>query len=303
MAAPTPTKKGVSDIKSALLRPALTSHFLVYIKPPSDSTNFFKINSAAPVSAEDKLILLCSDATLPGSSFATHESNNDFHGTTERFAYRRNYDDRIDLSFYVDATDYFSIRFFETWMKYIAYESISGYTQTERPGTKEPNFYYRFKYPDGAGGYRKDSALSVVKFERDYKQRMVYEFIKPYPISIQSMPVSYDSSSLLKCTVSMTYIRYILYPPTTFNPDKIPEEFVSGGNQSETGFGDPALEQAVQRALDPLSGSGFSNPVDEARFQRLNNPQFNPGFSDSSLNAGYNALFGPQTEVTARDFQ
>jgi hypothetical protein len=29
----------------------------------------------------------------------THESNNDFHGATERFAYRRLYDDRIDLTF------------------------------------------------------------------------------------------------------------------------------------------------------------------------------------------------------------
>jgi hypothetical protein len=303
MATPNPSKKSVSDIKSVLLKPALTSHFLVYIKPPSDATKFFQDNGASPVSPEDKLILLCSDANLPGSSFTTHESNNDFHGTTERFAYRRIYDDRIDLSFYVDATDYFSIRFFEAWMKYIAYESISGYTQTKRPGTKESNFYYRFKYPDGAGGYRNNSALSIVKFERDYNKKMVYEFIKPYPISIQSMPVSYDSSSLLKCTISMTYIRYILYPPGTSNPNQIPEEFVSGGNQSETGFGDPALEQAVQRALDPLSGSGFSNPVDEARFQRLNNPQFNPGFSESSLNAGYNAVFGTQSEVTIRDFQ
>ena len=304
MAAPNPTKKSVSDIKSALLRPALTSHFLVYIKPPSGSTEFFQDNGVSSVFSEDKLILLCSDAILPGSSFNTHESNNDFHGTTERFAYRRVYDDRIDLSFYVDATDYFSIRFFEVWMKYIAYESISGYDKTGRPGTKDPYFYYRFKYPDGPGGYRNDSALSVVKFERDYKQKLVYEFIKPYPISIQSIPVSYESSSLLKCTISMTYIRYILHPSSTSNPNQISEEFVTGTNESQTGFGDPALDQAVQRALDPLSGSGFSNPVDEARFQRLNNnPEFTPGFSDSSLNSGYNAIFGPKTEVSITDFQ
>jgi hypothetical protein len=32
--------------------------------------------------------------------------------------------------------------------------------------------------------------------------------VNSYPISITSMPVSYDASSLLKCTVSFSYIRY-----------------------------------------------------------------------------------------------
>ena len=35
-------------------------------------------------------------------------------------------------------------------------------------------------------------------------------FIGAYPISVSSMPVSYDSSSLLKCSVSMTYLRYVI---------------------------------------------------------------------------------------------
>lgn len=292
MAAPTPTKKSVSDIKSALLRPALTSHFLVYIKPPSGSEKFFSLNGVGQ--PDDRLILLCSDAVLPGSSLATHESNNDFHGTTERFAYRRIYDDRIDLSFYVSGEDYYSIRFFETWIKYISLESIAPYKNTNRPGTKESNYYYRFKYPDGTGGYRNDSALSVIKFERDYKQKLHYEFVKPYPISIQSMPVSYDSSSLLKCTVSMTYIRYIVYPPSGSIVSIDEENVQSTSAKSNSGYGSVELEQAYQRLLN-LPGSGFANPITEAQFQALTNSQFNPGFSDSFLNNGYNAVFGSQT--------
>ena len=31
-----------------------------------------------------------------------------------------------------------------------------------------------------------------------------------FPLAINSMPVSYDGSSLLKCSVSMSYIRYIV---------------------------------------------------------------------------------------------
>jgi hypothetical protein len=60
---------------------------------------------------------------LPGSSLATHENNSDFTGVTEKFAYRRLYDDRIDFTFYVDAENYLPIRFFESWIKFIVGES------------------------------------------------------------------------------------------------------------------------------------------------------------------------------------
>lgn len=202
-----------SKVKSILLRPALTSQFEVYVNPPSGSKEFFSANLVLP--PDDGFRLMCSDATLPGSSLATHESNNDFHGTTERFAYRRIYDDRIDLTYYVDSEDYYSIRFFETWIKYIANESIK--PDGGKPSSEAHEYFYRFRYPDGDEGYRTGSALYVTKFERDYglpgkRRGLVYQFINPYPISIQSMPVSYDSSNLLKCTVSMTYIRYIVNP-------------------------------------------------------------------------------------------
>jgi hypothetical protein len=214
MGAPNPSKKSVSDIKSVLLRPALTSHFLVYIKPPEGTftQEYLQQNGLAfnPLK-QNNLMLMCSDATLPGSSFLTHENNNDFYGVTERFAYRRAYDDRIDLSFYIDAEEYYSVRFFEIWMKYIANESMAKTGNESGTSTLDSNYSYRFRYPDGTNGYRNSSALSVTKFERDYKTRnLKYEFVKPYPISIQSIPVSYDSSSLLKCTVSMTYIRYVV---------------------------------------------------------------------------------------------
>jgi hypothetical protein len=204
-------------IKKTFFRPALTSHFEVRVTPPSGSVGFFANNSVS-IPTND-LILWCSDATLPGSSLMTHENNNDFHGATERFAYRRAYDDRIDLSYYVDAQNYYTIRFFETWIKYVANESISptGPVQNERPGSQGDNYFYRFRYPDGTGGYRAGSNLTIIKFERDYarsgrRNKLFYQFVKPYPISFQSMPISYDGSQLLKCTVSMTYTRYILDP-------------------------------------------------------------------------------------------
>ena len=61
---------------------------------------------------------MCCEATLPGSSLTTHEVNNDYHGVTEKMAYRRMYDETLGLTFYVDR-DYKVIELIEGWMDYI----------------------------------------------------------------------------------------------------------------------------------------------------------------------------------------
>ena len=187
-----PTKRSVSDIKSNLLAPALTSHFEVSLSVPDGLSGWRGQNR------QGKIQLMCSEASLPGSSLATHQIDNDFHGVTERHAYRRIYDDRIDLTFYVDAKNYLPIKFFEDWISYI--------TSEDKESAKSNSYTYRVKYPDTYSV----SGLEVTKFEKDYAQALTYQFIKSYPIQITSMPVSYDGSDLLKCSVAMTYIRYIV---------------------------------------------------------------------------------------------
>ena len=146
----TPTPKNVADIKSNLLRPALTSHFVVTIpKPAGGFDSFLKDNGV--IFNQEKLNLMCSEAVLPGSNLATFHINDNFHGVTERHAYRRIYDDRIDLTFYVDAENYLPIRFFETWIKYIVDESIE--PGNKGVGSEDPNYFYRVRYPEGKGGY------------------------------------------------------------------------------------------------------------------------------------------------------
>ena len=98
--------RSVSKIKSDLLRPALTSVFEVEVPIP---------NLSPGLQTNDTLNLMCSEASLPGSSLATMEINNDFTGVTERYAHRKVFDDRLDLTFYVDASEYLPIQFFETW--------------------------------------------------------------------------------------------------------------------------------------------------------------------------------------------
>ena len=201
-------KVSVDKIKAKLLRPALTSHFIVEIPQPKGSFPSGYLSKNGINLDQEKLNLLCSEATLPGSSLATHENNSDFPGVTQKFAYRRLYDDRIDFTFYVDAENYLPIKYFESWIKFIVGESISKDTDSGKLEIKSSEYFYRVKYPDD---YIAQSGLKVTKFERDHTgTELTYNFVSAYPIAVTSMPVSYDTSSLLKCTVSFSYIRYYI---------------------------------------------------------------------------------------------
>ena len=223
MVAKRPTSVGLSRLKTKLMRPATTSHFLCQFQPPagieslasSRAADGFLGATAYNDSGGAELIeLSCASASLPGSSLATHEINNDFTGVTERHVYRRQYDERSDFTFYVDH-NYKVIDFFENWMSYIV-----GEDNLDEQGNR--NYSYRMNFPDGPNGYKTDQ-LYITKFEKNYNSPqklgeelvptiLTYQFINAFPISINSMPVSYEGSDVLKCTVSFTYSRYVINP-------------------------------------------------------------------------------------------
>lgn len=196
MPALAPQLKNVSQIKAKLLQPALTSHFQCTFTIPENVQKRLDDNRIFDVT--DSLLMSCSEASLPGSSLATHDLNNDFTGVSQKHAYRRLYDDRADFTFYVD-NEYKQIRIFEAWIRYIAGEQLSF--------GEGNNVSYRVNYPTN---YKTNIYLS--KFERDFGKGKVmnYTFVNSFPIAINSIPVSYDSSSLLKCTVAFSYDRYLV---------------------------------------------------------------------------------------------
>ena len=163
MAAPEVKPIRVSEIKGRLMRPALTSHFICEFKPP-ESLNSFVIDRAveggflgADYNNRDNQELIrlsCANASLPGSSLATHEINNDHTGVTERHVYRRQYDQRTEFTFYVDS-EYRVIDFFENWMSYIVGED-------EIESQKERRYNYRVNFPKD---YKTDN-LYITKFSR-----------------------------------------------------------------------------------------------------------------------------------------
>ena len=266
-----PTVRNIAKIKSSLLHPALTSHFEVTIpKPPGgDFDRFLKYNGVNL--DQERLNLMCSEATLPGSNLATFEINDNFHGVTERHAYRRVYDDRIDLTFYVDADNYLPIRYFETWIKYIVDESIGPQEDRGNVGSVNNSYFYRVRYPEGSNGYTSSDGLTVTKFERDYTQTLEYKFIRSFPISINSMPVSYDSSSLLKCTVSMSYIRYVLVQGSAkASPQSDTQSNFNLTPQQLANINNIAFNPNTNLGIPPLTTGGVSRPSAQASGNNVN---------------------------------
>ena len=204
MATPKPRARNVADLKANILRPSLTSTYECHFNPPSAVRSWmnrrrrFDIGGGYNYTMDEKVTLSCREAALPGSSLATHTLDNDHTGVTERHAYRRQYDTTSSFSFYVDE-QYDIINFFENWISFIVNED--GSRDAERN-----NYNYRVNFPNE---YK--SEIFIRKFERDYKGRdLQYKFVNAYPISINQMPVSYDASQILLCTVNFNFSRYII---------------------------------------------------------------------------------------------
>lgn len=156
----------------------------------------------------NKVGIMCAEATLPTSSFATSEVKDNYQGINQQFAHTRIYVDS-DFSFYVDQ-DYNVLKFFEGWMDYVAGDdNFRGITRTD-----DNNYYRRLNYPmnrDNKIGY-KSGALTITKFEKnlDPKKSITYEYINAFPKSMTSIPVQYGGADLVKVNVQFAYDRYIM---------------------------------------------------------------------------------------------
>ena len=272
-----PNRKSLSDIKATILRPAMTSQYRVYIDFPNDVKFYMKAKGLADPQGgvlRGGLDFACSEASLPGSRLATLEQTSDRTGVTERHVHRRMFDESIDLTFYVDAQNYLPIRAFEYWKEYITIGNSETLASAAAESTTEfakTNYFYRMNYPDF---YALDQGFKVVKFERDFdgsfkgnngvkngtQNGLTYNFVRSYPIAVASMPVSYDASSLLKCTVSMTYIRY----------------YITNGigdykNNTQTTADDPANTNNKTTPPQSQEAQNLKNEIGNARYDLVMN--------------------------------
>lgn len=139
--------------------------------------------------------LLCSSASLPGSSLGTSDIIGDVSGVTEKMAHTRIFT-AIDLTFYVDK-EYKMIKFLEHWIEFIANGS--------RANINDQGYFFRMKYPID---YKTDTT-KILKFDRDYSNEIEYNFFGLFPTSMYSPTIAYNDSQVLTVTASFNYERYV----------------------------------------------------------------------------------------------
>ncbi len=253
MATTGPRKFSMSDVKARMGNYASTNFYHVYFKLPSKAEQFVKSQYSVNTSqAIDLVEIACIDTSLPGSSFATHEITNDFYGITERHAYRRQFDGRIDFTFAVDR-NYTLLRLFEGWMGYVGGETTPGYQNST---TKTNGYKVPFKED-----YACDN-LTIVKYEKDSfrssgSQRVIqYNFLNAFPVATASIPVSQGPTDFLTMTVSMDYQKY--YTSAVDTPTKLgvyEDTGVQGYSQYLDGV---TVDSTFGIPVSPLNDTSFT---------------------------------------------
>ena len=239
MAGTGPQKFSMSDVKARMGNYASTNYYHVFFTLP-DAVNGWIGKYADPSQSQTFTQIACIDASLPGSSLATHEITNDYPGITERHVYRRQFDGRIDFTFAIDR-NYTLLRMFEGWMGFIGGEYVGSYKNNERKNG------YRVPFPED---YMCEN-LSILKYEKDQFSKsgsrtvLKYQFINSFPNAISSMPITQGPTDLLAMTVSMDYQKYYVIPLTAnssnpsasthANPDFDPFSAINSQTVSEEG--------------------------------------------------------------------
>ena len=187
--------------------------------------------------------VLCSDASLPGSSLATGEVRDNFMGIPQEFAHTRLYAD-VDFTFYIDL-DYTNLRIFEGWIDYIS----SGSESTDGISELTDNYYRRMQYPENY----KANTMYITKFEKDIDnngRRLDYLFVNAFPKLVNAIPVQYGGADILKVGVSFNYDRYIMNPQGSVTRGN------SGSfNDVDRTQSSAELQQAKRNTTDSLSGA------------------------------------------------
>lgn len=158
----------------------------------------------------DRFDFLCAEAMIPGTTFQTYQELGSRQGVQEAFPMRREYTD-MAMSFYI-SSDYQVLRLFQEWINFAnpIYNGNGGTPKSGSPGgypdsVKVENGYHRFRYPKF---YKRD--ISITKFERNINESITYAFLNAFPVTIRSVPLSYEGAQILQVGVEFKYDRYII---------------------------------------------------------------------------------------------
>ena len=227
------TPRKISDIKPLLTNLAQTSHYEVrFGNLPRKLMDYLRSKGVDTRFVTESAGLLCYSASLPTTQLASFTVDGNYMGIQEKFAHSRQYD-AISLDFYVDS-DYRMLKFLECWMEFIA--SGSAVSQNL------DGYFARMQYP----AYYKTDQTTIVKFDRDYRKEIEYNFRGLFPSAISSIPVSYVNTDALKVSATFSYDRYIAGKTSTFN-QKIAKD--SNNLDPTTANNSPSSPQSADEIL------------------------------------------------------
>lgn len=226
---------------------SLNNQFQVHISSlPLGVQRYLTLNGTHARWISDNAGLMCHEATLPTSSFATAEVKDNYHGINQQFAHNRIYVES-DFTFYIDQ-NYNMIKIFDGWMDYISGDDING-------DPASPTFFRRFNYPNsngGMGGY-KASTFSITKFEKNEnngrRPSLTYVFYNMFPKSMVAIPVQYGAADLTRVTVTFQYDRYYIDNNIAYSikSNGEPQSSRSGINPLDNMFGIASLKNNTDR--------------------------------------------------------
>jgi len=193
---PAPTPKRISDFKPLFTNLAQTSHYqVIFGGLPGLLRSHLARRGVNLQFIGETVGLLCSSTSLPGSSLGTADIVGNYMGVAEKIAHTRLFT-QIELEFYIDK-EYKTLKFLEHWIEFIANGS-------EQSPLRE-GYYFRMRYPDEY----KTNYTKIIKFDRDYKNSIEYTFIGMFPIALNSIPVNYGTSEILKASATFNFDRYV----------------------------------------------------------------------------------------------
>jgi len=145
------------------------------------------------------LTLLCEEASLPGMMANTGQTTGVYMGEGQvNYAHTQSFTD-ITLGWTCDA-NLLPLKFINAWVRHIFDADDEKYGTNARQN--------RVQYPDDY-----QAKMTIIKAERGKNNTLegiggIYTLHDVFPYSIQSTPVSYGSSTLLKVSASFYYRRW-----------------------------------------------------------------------------------------------
>ena len=235
----------ISDFKPTFTNLAQTSHYqLIFGGLPLGVRQHLNVRGVDYRFMTETTGLLCSSAVIPGSTLADTKVIGNYQGVIENMTHARIFPD-IALEFYVDS-EYKIMKFFEHYIEFVAGGS--------REDQSQEDYYHQMEYPSDYKMYQ----TKLIKFDRDYKNEIQFNFFGMYPYQIANIPVKYENSNILKMTVQFHIDRYSSGRSSSYdkyrrrNNNKVPtSKSASAGASAVANSNNDVFAGFNQGATDP----------------------------------------------------